>query len=297
MRGFLFVIGACCFWAFDSLIRYPLLGEGVSAFNIVLIEHFILSFIFAYSFLKNFNQIASKDLLAFLFIGGIGSALATLSFTRAFEYMNPSLVILLQKLQPIVAISLARILLKEKIQAKFLLWAFVCMLGGILIGFEDFYPLWTGRNQWQQFFFKSDIVRGYILVGIAVVGWGASTVLGRKLSLEKYSEKSIMGGRSLFGFLCLLPFMFSSGYSFQVNAFQVTKIVLMAIFSGAVALYLFYKGLKLISARSCAIAEMFFPLFAIIVNWVFLGKALSFTQILGGSVLILGATMIQLKDY
>jgi drug/metabolite transporter (DMT)-like permease len=42
---------------------------------------------------------------------------------------------------------------------------------------------------------------------------------------------------------------------------------------------------------------MFFPFFAIIVNWVFLGKQLSELQLVGGAILIFGSLVIQLKKY
>jgi hypothetical protein len=44
-------------------------------------------------------------------IGGVGSAIATVAFTESFQFLNPSLVILLQKMQPVVAITLAAIVL------------------------------------------------------------------------------------------------------------------------------------------------------------------------------------------
>jgi drug/metabolite transporter (DMT)-like permease len=42
---------------------------------------------------------------------------------------------------------------------------------------------------------------------------------------------------------------------------------------------------------------MFFPLCAVVVNWVFLGKQLSDIQLMGGVLLMLGALIIQLKKY
>jgi drug/metabolite transporter (DMT)-like permease len=71
----------------------------------------------------------------------------------------------------------------------------------------------------------------------------------------------------------------------------------MVLFSGALAMWFYYQGLKKLSARTTAIAEMFFPFFSIIVNWVFLGKQLTELQLVGGGILILGSLIIQLKKY
>jgi drug/metabolite transporter (DMT)-like permease len=51
-------------------------------------------------------------------------------------------------------------------------------------------------------------------------------------------------------------------------------------------MYLYYKGLKKLSAHNASIAELFFPLSAVVVNWVFLGQALKPMQILGAIILI-----------
>lgn len=71
----------------------------------------------------------------------------------------------------------------------------------------------------------------------------------------------------------------------------------MVIISGALAMWFYYQGLKRLSAKTTAIAEMFFPFFAIIVNWIFLGKQLTELQLLGGGILIFGSFVIQLKKY
>jgi drug/metabolite transporter (DMT)-like permease len=71
----------------------------------------------------------------------------------------------------------------------------------------------------------------------------------------------------------------------------------MVLFSGALAMWLYYQGLKRLSAKTTAIAEMFFPFFAVIVNWVFLGKQLTEWQLIGGAILIMGSLVIQLKKY
>ena len=71
----------------------------------------------------------------------------------------------------------------------------------------------------------------------------------------------------------------------------------MVLVSGILAMYLYYQGLRRISARAATLAEMFFPFMAILVNWVFLQKSLEVVQLVGGGVLIAGSLVIQLKKY
>jgi drug/metabolite transporter (DMT)-like permease len=296
VTGFAYIVAACFFWAFDTLIRYPLTQNGLSSLQVVSYEHFIFLLIFGYFLLtklKSLGDLKLSHVFFFFMVGGLGSAMATLCFTRAFVFLNPSLVILLQKFQPIVAIVLANLILKEPIAPKFLLWASVCLIGGLFIGHNEVSYLLSNEVDTSS----ETAAFGYLFVFIAVFGWGASTVFGKKLTLLGYAERDIMLGRFFFGGLTLAPFFFLYAEPLTIPWDSFFKIGLMVLISGILALFLYYQGLKRVSARSAALAEMFFPLCAVIVNWIFLGKGLTPMQILGGVILITGSSVIQLKKY
>lgn len=298
MLGIVLIIIACAFWAVDTLIRYPLLGSGVDALTIVFYEHLLLSFVSIVIFIKSLKKLwrtQVSHIFYFIIIGGIGSALGTLAFTRAFTFLNPSIVILLQKFQPVIAIALASVVLKEKINKAFVFWAVVCLGGALLISFEDFVNLNNQVSLVDEFFFKEGAVQGYLLVLFSVVGWGAATVFGKKLVLEGFSDEQIMAGRFLTGFLFLLPFVGSDVFQFSLPIETYGKISLMVFVSGLLAMYIYYQGLRRVSAKACTLAEMFFPFMAVIVNWLFLDAKLSMIQLIGGGILLLGSVVIQYK--
>lgn len=300
MAGTLLVIIACLFWGLDTLIRYPLVERGIHPITIVFYEHMILVAIFSLGLIpaiKRIGELKLADVFSFFIIGGIGSAIATVAFTESFQFLNPSLVILLQKLQPVVAIILAAVLLKEEIQKQFVIWAVVCLIGGLLVSSPDierFYHLM--RNNFGAV--TSDVaLKGYGLVAISIVGWGATTVFGKRLSMVGFEPKSIMAGRFLTGLLVLIPFVQWNRSLILPSGEDYLRILIMVIISGALAMWFYYQGLKRLSAKTTAIAEMFFPFFAIIFNWIFLGKQLSEVQLIGGGILIVGSLVIQLKKY
>lgn len=298
--GIVLIIFACCFWAFDSLIRYPLISSGVSAISIVFYEHLILTVIFCIVFFKqipNFSNLKFKHIFYFVVVGGFGSALATLAFTRAFFFLNPSLVILLQKFQPVIAILLARIFLQESINKMFILWAIVCVIGGLLVSYQDILNVISKYNSLSELWAKDNATLGYLLVIISIVGWGASTVFGKKLENEGFGNEQIMGGRFITGFIFLIPFAYGNVDTFTHNIEVYSKVSLMVLISGLLAMYLYYQGLRRTSAKACSLAEMFFPFMAVIVNWLFLGATLSILQIVGGILLLVGSIVIQIKHY
>ncbi len=309
MIGLVLVIIASLLWALDTLIRYPLLFSGISAFQIVFLEHVFLFLVVTPLLWKSRRKILESKIshfIPFLLVGGLGSAMATLAFTEAFFLVNPSLVILLQKLQPLIAIILAAIVLKEPIQKKFIFWALLCLVGCLLVTYQD---IWKGLSEissWREITTVKGF-KGYGFALIAVFGWGSATVFGKKLSNEGYNAMEIMAGRFSVGLFSLLIFSSiiiipSMGITKYINQFDLPyevylKILAMVLISGIVALYFYYKGLKSIPARLCTLAEMFFPLFAVGINWVFLDKGLEVVQIVGGCFLIIGSSIIQLKKY
>lgn len=291
---------ACALWALDTLIRYPLIGDGVSALSIVFYEHLILSVVFITVFFKSLKQIweaKAAHFFYFFIIGAVGSALATLAFTRAFVFLNPSLVILLQKFQPVVAISLASWVLGERINKQFVLWAGVCLIGALLISYEDIIHLSQSEKGISEIMFHPGAAQGYVLTLFSVIGWGAATVYGKKLALEGYANEQIMAGRFIMGLLALAPFATFGGDLFKHGVEVYGKISLMVFISGVLAMYIYYQGLRKVSARACSLAEMFFPFMAVLVNWLFLNATLSPYQLIGGAILLLGSIVIQVKHY
>ena len=300
MFGTFLIILACLFWGMDTLIRYPLVFKGIDPIHIVFYEHCILVIIFSLGLIKNLKKIGElkvSDLFSFFIVGGVGSAIATIAFTQSFQFLNPSLVILLQKLQPIVAITLANLILKEDIKKQFIFWAAFSLIGGLLISSPDIERFYNLLLHDFEKVTSDTALKGYGLVGISILGWGATTVFGKRLSIVGFETRTIMAGRFFVGLIVLIPFMRWNRQLILSHGEDYLRILIMVIFSGALAMWLYYQGLKKISAKSTAIAEMFFPFFAVLVNWIYLDKQLTEIQLFGGAILILGSLIIQLKKY
>ena len=299
MTGVLLIFGACILWALDTLFRYPLLFGGVSPWSIVWLEHLILVLFMLYWLVPMWrrHQFGRSTVFAFIVIGALGSALGTVAFTKAFSLINPSIVILIQKLQPVVAVSLAAILLREHIDRRFIAWLGICLFGSLLIAWQDLRPAfntqaWGGRE-------TKDLLLGYGCTLFAVVAWGCATVFGKQLSNRGFSTAELMAGRFLIGFAVLTPFMFAFASPAQVATVAVGKtILIMVLLSGLGGMGLYYLGMKRLPARTCAVAEMFFPVAAVTINWLApsIDATLTPLQLMGAAVLLLGSTMIALTQ-
>ncbi len=280
------VLVAAMLWATDAPFRLHLTHELSSNF-IVLCEHFVSVIfvlpvlIFGFSELK---KLGLKEWAAVLFIAVCGSALASVAFTEAFHFVNPSVAILLQKLQPFIAISLAALVLKETLTRRFWLFAAIALVGAYLISFPHFIPqTYPGET------YNANLI-GVGLALVAAFFWGASTVFG-KIVLNKTNFKIMTSLRFCTAFIFLI-FLNLWQHSFPVWS-AITKtdylfIVIIALTSGVVSLFIYYKGLETTRASVATLAELGFPMAAILVNWIFLNATLIPMQLVGVAVLLAG---------
>lgn len=298
MSGITFIMLACLTWALDTLIRYPLLHAGFSALQIVLLEHVTLVLVTLPWLWRYRQQYLRLGWIAFgslFMIGGVGSALGTLAFTQAFHYLNPTVVILLQKLQPLIAIGLASYFLNESIRGSFLCWAGIILLGSLVMMWPDLRGLTNqamlGHYQWMR------VVYGYGYTLLAVVAWGCATVCGKYLSRQSMHENAIVSGRFVMGLAVLIPLAWwHHDRLVAMDAQQSMQLIGMVLLSGLCGMWLYYKGLKRIPAQVATLAEQTFPIFAGVVNWLFLDKSLTSYQLIGALILIVGNFGVHINE-
>jgi len=277
MTGALLIIFCSILWATDALFRLPLLASH-SAGTIVLAEHLIcvaVTFPFFVKHRRELSRFTVKSWLSVAFIGAIGSALGTFLFTSSYKYVNPSVTILIQKLQPVFAIAGARIFLREVPKSSFYLWAFLALLAGTMVSIPEFWRI-------SEFMSTAQLTGITCALG-AAMAWGLSTVFGKWVS-GTASFQLITFLRFAWGLLgvsIIWSVTHQSQMHFVTDRSALLKLVYIALVPGVLALLLYYAGLKQTKASLATFLEMFFPVSAVIVNWIWLGQALSVVQILG----------------
>lgn len=295
MAGTFFIMIACLTWALDTLIRYPLLNAGYSTLQIVLLEHVTLFLVTLPLLIRHkaeLMRLSGLGVVCLFFIGGIGSAVGTLAFTQAFHYLNPTVVILLQKLQPLVAITCAAIFLKEQISRHFAFWAVFILIGSLTMMWPDITNLSYGNLHYSEH--QHEVLSGYGYTLLAVFSWGMATVCGKYLSQNNVSPNAIMSGRFTTGLLVLAVFaLINPAQLTSIAINDLGSVIVMALLSGLIGMYLYYKGLKQVPAQVATLIEMTFPVFAALINWWVLDLALNEYQIVGALLLIIGNLAIR----
>lgn len=282
---------AAFLWAIDAPFRKFLTGD-LSSTTIVFMEHILIALVvlfWLWPCLSEFKKLNWRGWGALIFVSLGGSALATIFFTQSFHYLNPSVAILLQKIQPLIAILLAVIFLKEKLNRQFWLWAVIALVGAYVVTFP---------NLSVSGFSLAGGGMGVIMALLAAFFWGGSTVMGRYL-LSELSFKAVTALRFLSALVFLFVIQLYYGRLNEITSASGKDwlyIFIIAIIAGLVSLFIYYRGLKFTTASVATIAELTFPMTAVVINWIFLEATLTWVQLLGSAVLLFAITRLSLVN-
>jgi len=281
----LFIIFAAILWAVDGILLRPALYSLPVAL-VVFVEHALAFLIMLPFFIKEFKEVKklkAGDWGAFFWVALFGGALGTMFIVKALFYVqhvNLSIVVLIQKLQPIFALTLAAIILKEKLPKKFWFWAPVAVVATYFVAFAEFLPNFaTGEKT---------IYAALFALG-AAFAWGSSTVFGKR-ALKQVSFR--MGTYLRFGLTTLIMFFIAAAFRdfdkiSEITSHQLLIFFIIVFSSGGLAMFLYYYGLKRVKASVATICELAFPLSAILLEFLIRGRMLTWSQWLGAIVLLI----------
>ncbi len=295
--GILAVMGAAFLWSLDGVFLRPKFYN-YPAGAVVFLEHLLgLIFLSLAGVLLHWRKIFTKNRvwglslikrrtwLALLWVSLFGGLIGTLMITKAFflaidGQVTFATVIILQKLQPVFALLMARIILKEKLSGKFYGWAGLAIVASYFLAFGK-----TGLHLSSLNLTHS---AGWFAF-LAAFSFGSSTVFGKRLvDALSFSLATVLRFALtviLVGGLLLLDGDFSKITILDGQHWKLLMIIVLS--SGAVAMYIYYYGLKRIPASLATIAELFWPLSAIFLDYIINHNVLSFWQGLATGVLLL----------
>lgn len=278
--GFWLVVLGAALWGIDPLFRVILLKNMTSA-QIVLLEHIIISLVAIPVIWKNRQELMNvgwRQVGALLFISWGGSAIATILFTMGLSSGNLNAVLLLQKLQPLFAIILASLLLKEKLPRHFGSLLIIALAGTYLLTFGFTFPI----GHWSDF-----VSMGSLLSLGAAALWGGSTVMGRMM-VGQMKVETVTSLRFVLALPLLSLITINEGAGWNLPEFGTVafagvslNLIGQALLPGLLSLLVYYKGLMTTKASVATLAELSFPMAGVLINWFVFQEVVTGTQLLG----------------
>lgn len=281
------IMCAAVLWSFDGLLRQYLLE--VPSLMVVLLEHFFGALLLTPLLFKGWQEIKTlpnRAWISVLWVSLFGGLLGTFFYTKALSYINYidlSVVVLLQKFQPFFAIGLAAVLLREPLTKNYLICAVAAIAGGYLVTFENGLPVMEMDDK--------TLIAGLMAL-CAAFAWGSSTVLG-KHALKHLSFFSLTGLRlwiTTFITVVVILFMGNSPINVSLSKTEWLTILTIVLSTGTVALFIYYYGLKHVLATHATIYELFWPLSAMLIDLFIRGRTLMPGQFMG-ALLLIGASI------
>jgi len=282
LPGIVLVAIGAGLWGTDALFRRGLALELPSA-TVVFWEHLILvaiTFPLVLAFIRSRPQLTGRDIVSLLLIGVGASALATMLFTEAFTYGNPTTPLLLQKLQPVIAILGAYVLLKERLLPRYGVYFVLAIGSAWLISFGD--PTNVSVNE---------LAPALLAIGAAVL-WGMGTVLGRHMT-TKIVPNQLTALRFAIGLpasALIVGFRGETSSATGIGFGDFGTLVALSLIPGLAAIAIYYRGLKGTPASAATLAELTFPLTAILIGWARFDTVPTNTQWVG--IAVLAATIV-----
>jgi drug/metabolite transporter (DMT)-like permease len=284
---------AAVLWGLDGVVLTPRLYNLNVGF-VVMVLHvlpFLLMNFFLRSEYANLKRFNRNDLAVLIAIAATGGSLGTLAIVKALFLVNfqqLSVVVLLQKLQPVFAILLAGILLKEKITPRFLLWALVAVIAGYFLTFEFEVPkIASDKNS----------IMAALFALLAAICFGSSTVLS-KMVLNRYPFQTVTFYR--YGFTSVIMMVWvlltkKMGQFSLITPENGIVFIIIGITTGSGAIFLYYYGLRQVRAIVSVILELLFPLSAIVFDYLINNTQLSAIQWISAALLVYAIVKINFR--
>lgn len=273
--GAIFVTAGAVLWGLDGLFRRSL-AKDLDAPTIVLTEHVFLVLVMlpflGRAFRHARQQLHAREWAALMAVGAGASATATVLFTEAFGRGDPITPLVLQKLQPFIAIAGAYTVLGERYRGRYWIYFALGIIGAWLLAFRE-----PGEVHVE------DVQVAALSIGAATF-WGLGTVFGRLLSF-KLSFVELTTLRFALGLPASVALVFATNSKPTPPTDDLASLGLLALVPGLIALLFYYYGMRRTPASVATLAELAFPVTAAVVGYLFLQGRLTDTQWVGAGVL------------
>lgn len=296
--GWVYIILGAIMWGIDGVFLTPKYFT-YGLYNVTLIvflAHIVPLLMLSITKYNNYKKLLYfkfNDILYLVLISIFGGAIGTLSIVKALQLseFNPySLVILIQKSQPIFAIIFAYIILKEKPNKRFYSVFFIVLI--------SLYILTFGFN--NPFLLEKKYYLASIYSLIAAISFGMSTTFSKKASLSVESNEITFFRfffTSIISLLILLytPIKSFNDFKFAINSNNIIVLVITISIWGFISTTLYYKGIKTTKAIYSTICELAFPITSVVLDVIINNNILDLQKLTAAVILILSIIYLNIN--
>jgi drug/metabolite transporter (DMT)-like permease len=223
------------------------------------------------------NKMTNKDFKTLAFVIICGSIIAPLLLLNGLNQTTAINSSLLLNAEALFTVAIAFVFLNERCSKREYLGILLLLIGVIFV---------TTNGAFQRFTLTENLLGNLLIVG-ACFFWGIDNNLSKFLS-RKRDIILVTGLKCFIGGSALLAISFLLGFSFSIPLIAVPYILFVGAFSIAFSILFFLFGLRKIGSMRTGVIFSLSSLFGVVFAFVVLKEALTVTQLVAGSVMILG---------
>lgn len=287
IRAYIFLLIAVAIWGFAG----PVIKFTLDYFDpvVFLTYRFLLTslilipllFILEPHFWLKLAHFSPKDWFYLIICGLTGTSLQLLLLFWGFRLTTAIDASLLSSASPILSTLAAWWFLKDHITRREKIGIAIAFIGSIVIVFQPF----------------SGSLAGNFLVVAADVVWVAYLILSKKLLRHQLSPLFITTSNFFIGFVSMfILFVLTMNYQpITHNYYAHAGVIYMAVFSGALAYFLFQRAQKSIETSEANVFTYLMPVFATPLAYFWLHEPITLPFIIGAAVIAAGVIVSEIK--
>lgn len=233
---------------------------------------------FSYIFLRVKGwRVSAKQLLSLFILGGVLYTLQATTYFNAVRFIPASLAALLLYLYPVFVAILSFFVNKERLTTRIVV-SIAISLGGIAL------VLGTPSGEIS--------IVGVLLAVAAAIIYSVYILLGDRVTANLPPVVTS-------GFVTLFALVSFSVYGVSTNSLDFTfapmawlYVLGVALFSTVLSIFTFFAGMRLIGPTKASIMSMVEPVVTTVFSVLLLSDRITPLQIIGGSIVIIGAALV-----
>lgn len=266
-------------------VKLATADAGVIAFYRMLFSVLLMAPFFLVKYRHELTTLSKKDWL-FSGVAGIFLAFHFILWFESLNYTSVASSTVLVTMQPLFAFIGTYLFFKEKITLQTFIAGLIAICGSFLIGWGDFQVSGSALYGDILALIACALITGYLLFGQDV---------RQRVSLMTYTM--IVYSAST---ITLFFYIVGKGESFgPYSAENWLWFLLLAIVPNLLGHTLFNWAIAYVSTNVISIAILFEPIGAAILAYIIFSEGISWLQLLGGGVILLGITLfvVDIKSF
>ncbi|MCD6468778.1 MAG: DMT family transporter [Thermoplasmata archaeon] len=226
-------------------------------------------------------RVNKKVLPSLIYLAVVGTVFADLLYFFALTKVPVVNAVLIGHMQPVFVILIGFFILKtDKLTAFDYIGIAFMITSGLLVTTKTLENLSTLRLG----------TSGDLMVLVATIAWATTTVTARRY-LKGLDAGIITFYRFMFASIVLIIYLTLTSNLAVANYYQMLVGVVVGV--GTI---LYYEGLKRIKAAQVSAMELTAPFFAALFGFFILGEKVTFLQLIGISLLLMGIYCLSRKE-